>query len=416
MNGTITKYRKKDGRISWGYYYKSGQQQTTKSSFATKDDARAALDKALAKDVPVSAGAAPQARSDQRTLSVYLQHWLDSHAALRCTPATMENYRGLAKYLVKHLGKVRLCDLKAAQIQEMVNRLQLLGGAKSKQYPEGRPLSAKRVHAAASLLYSVLSDAVRLEHLVMNPMSDKRVKLPKRPKRRPAVIDPAMIGKLFNAARGTRAYAFIVTACCTGARRGELCALTWADIDFAKGTVTISKSLEQTRKAPLRVKSTKSGESRHIGLDDFCIETLIEHRQQQGQDKRNFGSAYQDNGLVFAQPNGRFWSPNNIGLRVTELMKKAGLEGFTLHSLRHSHASVLLGEGVPLPVVSERLGHANSNITLAVYSHALPADVRAASQAWRNALSEVIADDRAEKKLQNPKPSALHDCVQGLRA
>jgi integrase len=396
VNGSITKYRKRDGRISWGWYFKANGEQITKSGYATKDVARAALDRALAKDIVASAGTAPQARNDQRTLAVYLQHWLDSHAALRCTPATMENYWGLAKYLVKHLGKVRLCDLKAAQIQEMVNRLQLHGGAKSKQHPEGNPLSAKRVHAAASLLYSCLADAVRLEHLAINPMSDKRVRLPKRPKRRPAVIDPEMIGKLFAVARGTRAYPFVVTACCTGARRGELCALTWEDVDFAKGTVTISKSLEQTRNSPLRVKSTKSGGIRYIGLDDFALETLSEHRQQQEQDKRNFGSAYQDNGLVFAQPNGQFWSPNNIGLRTVELMKKAGLEGFTLHSLRHSHASVLLGEGVPLPVVSERLGHANSNITLAVYSHALPADVRAASQAWRNALSEVIAEGRAE--------------------
>jgi integrase len=394
MNGSITKYRKKDGRISWGYYYKSGGQQVTKAGFATKDDARAALDKALAKDVPAAAGV-PHPRNDPQTLAVYLQHWLDNHAAMRCAPGTMENYRGLAKYLVKHLGTIRLCDLKTVQIQEFVNMLQLHGGVRK------GPLSPKRVHATASLLFSCLSDAVRLEHLTVNPMADRKVKLPKRPKRHPAVIDPAMIGKLFAAARGSRAYAFIVTACCTGARRGELCALTWDDVDLAKGTVTISKSLEQVRKAPLRVKSTKNGESRHIGLDDFAIETLTEHREQQEQDKRAFGAAWQNNGLVFAQPNGRFWGPNNIGIRVSELMKKAGLVGFSLHSLRHSHASVLLGEGVPLPVVSARLGHANSNITLGVYSHALPADVRAASQAWRNALSEVIADDRKNKTVQN---------------
>jgi integrase len=82
-------------------------------------------------------------------------------------------------------------------------------------------------------------------------------------------------------------------------------------------------------------------------------------------------------------------------------MSQAGLEGFSLHSLRHSHASVLLGESVPLPVVSERQGQANSNITPAVFSHALPADVRAASQAWRNALSEVISEGRAGKNFQN---------------
>jgi integrase len=404
MNGTITRYRKKDGRISWGFYYKAGEEQFTKSGFGTRDEARRALDKALGRDTAVLSGT-PQSATDQRTVAVYLSHWMNNHATLRCTPATMENYRGLAKYVVKHLGKVRLRDLKAGQIQDFVNHLQLRGGEKSEQHPDGRPLSPKRVHAAASLLYSVLADAVRLEHLAVNPMADRKVKLPKRPKRRPAVIDTGMIGKLFDAARGTRAYAFIVTAACTGARRGELCALTWPDVDLDKGTVTIARSLEQTRNAPLRVKSTKSGEIRHIGLDDFAIETLREHHAEQDADRTTFGSGYQDNGLVFCQPDGRFYSPNNIGLRVSELMKKAGLEGFSLHALRHSHASVLLGQGVPLPVVSQRLGHADSNITLSVYSHALPADVRAASRAWRNALAEVITDSRdgarKTKKFQN---------------
>ena len=84
-------------------------------------------------------------------------------------------------------------------------------------------------------------------------------------------------------------------------------------------------------------------------------------------------------------------------MRGLELMRKAGLTGFSLHALRHSHASVLLSSGVPLPVVSGRLGHADSSITLQVYSHALPCDARAASKAWSNALADVIAEDRASK-------------------
>ncbi len=175
---------------------------------------------------------------------------------------------------------------------------------------------------------------------------------------------------------------------------------------FEKGAVTISKSIEQTRNAPLRVKSTKSGLTRHIGLDDFAIETLRAHREEQERDRANFGSEYRrDLDLVFCQPNGYYWSPNNIGLRVKKLMREAGLKGFTLHSLRHSHASVLLSEGVPLPVVSQRLGHADPNITLSVYSHAMPADVRAASKAWSNALAEVISEGRKNKVPQNLRKS-----------
>jgi len=121
-------------------------------------------------------------------------------------------------------------------------------------------------------------------------------------------------------------------------------------------------------------------------------------------------------GLVFCQPNGYYWSPNNIGLRVSELLRKAGLHGFSLHSLRHSHASVLLSTGTPLPVVSERLGHADQNITLGVYSHALPADVRAAAEAWHNALAKVIAEERAHKRApKTPKKPAYVDSSVNYR-
>ena len=89
---------------------------------------------------------------------------------------------------------------------------------------------------------------------------------------------------------------------------------------------------------------------------------------------------------------------------MVELMRKVGLEGVSLHSLRHSHASSLLSNGVPIAVVSQRLGHADQNITLSIYSHALPADTRAAARIWNDAMADVIAAARsagAERTLAN---------------
>jgi integrase len=409
MKGTITRYRKKDGRVSWGYYYKAGEEQFTKSGYGTKDKAAEALEAAIAKEqglLPAGHVAQPDtspggSKGDKRTLAEYLAYWLDTHAALRCAPTTMQLYRILAGYLVRHLGKIRLCDLKTARIQELVNHLRLRGGEPTKEYPDGRPLSAKYTHAIASLLHTCLIDAVRLEHLPANPMAARKVKLPKRVKRNPAVLDPSMLAKVFQVAEGTRAYPFIVTAASSGCRRGELCALTWSDVNFEKGSLAITKSLEQTNKGGLRLKCTKSGRPRFFGLDAFALEVLAAHREDQKQDQASFGRAYQNLDLVFCQPNGYYWSPNNIGLRVKELLVKAGLPGFTLHSLRHSHASVLLGQGAPLAVVSERLGHANQTVTLDIYSHALPADLKAASNVWHNALAEAIAEGRSRKSAKS---------------
>lgn len=74
-----------------------------------------------------------------------------------------------------------------------------------------------------------------------------------------------------------------------------------------------------------------------------------------------------------------------------EMMRKAGLQGVSLHSLRHSYASIAIADGVPIPVVSERLGHADQNITLSIYSHALPADIHAATKVWSDAMADVIS-------------------------
>jgi integrase len=107
-----------------------------------------------------------------------------------------------------------------------------------------------------------------------------------------------------------------------------------------------------------------------------------------------FGKGYDEHNLVFCQPSGAHYSPDRLGARVVELMRKVGLEGVSLHSLRHSHATILLSNGVPVAVVSERLGHADQNITLSIYSHALPADTRAAAKIWNDSMAGVIANAR----------------------
>jgi integrase len=79
-----------------------------------------------------------------------------------------------------------------------------------------------------------------------------------------------------------------------------------------------------------------------------------------------------------------------VSVRVTELAQKCGLKGVGLHTLRHTHASELLSKGVPIAVVSDRLGHANAAVTLGIYTHALKADELAASKVWEDAMADVI--------------------------
>ena len=131
----------------------------------------------------------------------------------------------------------------------------------------------------------------------------------------------------------------------------------------------------------IRVKSTKSENPRRLTVPEGALD--------------------------FCQPGGNYYSPDRVGARVAELMRNAGLLGVSLHSLRHSHASILPSKGVPAAVVAERLGHADQNITLSIYSHALPADSRAAAKIWNDSMADVVAGARTSTGISAGTSSML---------
>lgn len=394
-NGRVMREVGLQGRRIWAFscgdVYETGYQ--------TKAEAQAALRRAV--DHSDRERELQQLRAAEQAIlkagplfDKFFAYWLKEHATRRCAPKTIERYQELGNYLIRQIGAVHLNEITTAKIQEAVHRLSDHGGRRTDAHPCGRPLAPKTVRHIGTLLYTVLTDADRLGVLkIPHPMANRRVLLPKLPKRRPTVLDEAKLSMLFDRARNTRLYPFIVLAASTGCRRGELLALQWTDLDMGNGLLSISKSLEQT-KAGLRVKSTKSEEPRRLGVPEWALDLLREHHVNQDRDRRSFGVDYTDNNLIFCQPNGSYYSPDRLGARVVELMRKVGLHGVSLHSLRHSHASILLSKGVPTAVVSERLGHADQNITLSIYSHALPADTHAAAKIWNESMATVVGEAR----------------------
>ncbi len=183
---------------------------------------------------------------------------------------------------MKHLGGTRINELTTAQIQHAIHRLKEAGGQITKEL---KPLGSKTVRQIGSLLYTALADADRLGILKFpHPMANKRVVLPKLPKRRPTVLDTDRLRVLVDRARNTRLYPLMLLASVTGCRRGELLALEWSDLDESTSEINVSTSLEQT-KAGLRIKSTNSerrlllaGSSRRPGRRNHA-ESWIRWRQ-----------------------------------------------------------------------------------------------------------------------------------------
>jgi integrase len=269
-------------------------------------------------------------------------------------------------------------------------------GGWNRKEKAARPLSAKTIRHIAGLLHVALETAMRWKLLKANPVDG--VQLPKVIKHEGQALDAGQIAAFVDAARAHGVYAFVMLATATGCRRGELCALTWADVDFNTRVLRVSKSLEQT-KAGLRVKPPKSGKPRNIPLPKSAIKVLREQRSGQAENRRLFGPDYRDDlNLVFATPEGDYLKPDTLTAKVCLLATRAGLKGSSLHTLRHSHGSQLLAKGVPLPVVSKRLGHSSVYVTAMVYSHALSTDELAAAEVWDSSVQKSIDEARAKTR------------------
>ena len=166
----------------------------------------------------------------------------------------------------------------------------------------------------------------------------------------------------------------------TGMRRGELLALRWRDLDLEGGRVSVRRSVGvvKTHGESERIieGATKSGRERVVDLDPRTVEALRRHRMARA------GLLLQlarDDALVFGDIEGGYLNPDRFSRRFTRALAVCAsqadappLPAIRIHDLRHTHATLLLAAGVPVKVVSERLGHSTVTITMEIYQHVLP--------------------------------------------
>jgi integrase len=407
MTGTIVKTKLKSGRISWGYIVDAGhdengkRRQVMRKGFATKREADDALLDAIGdrkKGVDI--------QKDPRNFEVFFKTWLEQHGAAHWGKMTLEQNYKRAAYAIRMFGHVPIQSLTSMRIEQDFGKLLAKGGRKTKEHPEGNPLSAKTVREIAALVSQALRKAVKWRKIERSPMED--VELPTVHKKEVEIPQQDEYEKYLNRVRGTRYYAMSVFAAASGCRRGELLALQWPDIDPRSGVTTISKSLSQTKEG-LEIKVTKTRKTRFVRVDETTLHVLAEHRAQLEEEKRLFGSDYNDNDLVFPTPQGDYYMPSQVTGRISKFMQQAGVDA-SLHSLRHFNASMMLSNSVPLPVVSKRLGHANSQITLNTYSHAMKNDEGTASETWDLATKEIIARTRKQPQHKSSAEADVSFC------
>lgn len=222
-----------------------------------------------------------------------------------------------------------------------------------------------------------------------NPAED--VHLPRVERREIQILTPEQADTVLNACQGSYAWIPAVIAYHTGARLGEILALSWDAVDLEKGTINIWRSYTlQDADGPIfRQPKTRAGR-RTVEIGPELVKALREHRKDQAKAKLASGGRVRNkHNLVCTQANGEFIRTKNIVNLFGRRVRAAGLN-VTFHGLRHTHVSLLIKAGVPINVISERVGHANPSITHDIYAHLLPGMGRDAAERFERLLRESL--------------------------
>lgn len=351
------------GKQSWELKFEAGKRDATGKRRIHRETFRGSRDGAERRLTQLLAqyDNGTYVAPSQVTLAEYLRSWLTG--ADHLAKKTAERYSELVEQqIIRHLGRTPLQQLRPSQIAEWHRTLRRHGGK------NGRPLSPQTIKNAHRVLSCALSRAVALEIVARNVCSV--VPAPNIEPKEIAILSPDDMAELLHRLEGHRLHPIISLAISTGARRGELLALQWDDIDLERATMRVERSMGETASG-LYVKSTKTTHGRRrIGLDDDIVAILRQHRRRQNEERLALGlGAAQGKDLVFADAKGDPLSPDTMSRDFWRLRKTLGLPKISLKGMRHTHASVCLAARVDPVTTSRRLGHSRPSTTMDIYGH-----------------------------------------------
>lgn len=288
-----------------------------------------------------------------------INDWLEDKQT-KVKKQTLKTYRWIVeKHIVPSLGSFELNQITPRIIQKLYNRL-----------TKESILSDENIQKVHTLIKDSLNKAERWGLISKNPAS--LVDRPKAEKKEIKVWNLQEVQTFLRYAKVyNRYYIAFLLALTTGMRQGEILGLRWKDIDFDQGCLRITQTLSSDGKELLPYTKTKAG-IRSVDLPKETLEQLLNQNNMIEQEKFGQGDQYMDFDLVVCTSSGTPTNKSNIHRTFNAIIKKANLPRIRFHDMRHTHATLLLLQGVNPKIVSERLGHADVRITLDTYSHLLP--------------------------------------------
>jgi integrase len=315
-------------------------------------------------------------------LADFLSRWLTTKKST-LAPKTYQHYQQVIQdHINPSMGNLKLKDIKPDRIQFLYD---------SKVQTGVGDWTIKKTHA---ILQNSLNHALRLGLVSYNANS---LTTPPRPKSREMdIFDENQVQRMLIYAKGMgeRNYPLYHMAVTTGMRQGELLGLKWESIDFKRRTLQVKRQLIRLKGGGIEFTLPKTNAGRRtISIGEDTIKTLKEHHEAQYQEKLLMGERWQHYELVFPSTIGTPMDVTGLLKKFRKTIKEAGLPRIRFHDLRHTSASLLLNQRIPVFIVSKRLGHAKPSTTLDIYGHLIPSMQEEAAKLIDELIKPVIIDE-----------------------
>ncbi|WP_024834219.1 site-specific integrase [Ruminiclostridium josui] len=328
------------------------------------------------------------------TIKIDFSKWLKEH---NMTMAAMAEKTGVSLWVFKKLKNgesiARDCTKPIAEVMGMeVNQL-------FTPKKDMTPLAAGTIHTFHRVLSAVLFRAVKWGYIQSNPAA--RADLPSIANRRAAYLDEPDARRLLELLKDEPIkWRTIVTFdLLSGLRRGELAGLRWQDVNSEEQTIIIRQTSNYLPGKGVYVDTPKTTTSnRPLKLSRSAFLLLMEYKRWQDDQRDALGDAWKDkDGRIFTTDDGAPMFPDSITQWFSKFVKRTGLPKVTVHSLRHTYASLMISDGVPLVVVSHQLGHAQTSTTANIYAHVIVSAEARAAQTF-DKFNDIIVQEEAPKK------------------